>query len=395
MRQLLLALLIALVARPAFAGYVVAVKNAGVVDHAKPTHLLVTGRGSDLKYLFQQTAAARAERYLRLSPNHQVVLITHDEADGDREQTNMLKSLGFKVISSSDETLDAELVLKELTAFTRIATLDIYSHTSALYGAQMGGGSNRIGINDESYAVLKSRFMKGAYAILHGCNSGYYMAPFYAEQWGIPVQGSLTSTDFERRHVNGNFYRNENDAKPSGAWSSKKDTENYRMKPDNWAYHGVWGAYQAGGLGFMKTFCPGALDEACEAAMAESLMSFSGRAPANDTKSKSAMMGVLKETMCPTGQKNPQRFIECAGKIDALAAGREVDFSPFQGHALECDFRGCQFKMEKCESAAPGSTEERCELVNLSPDRSGTWVREVQAYLRGLDILSRNGTRLR
>lgn len=391
-------LLCALLAQQAQAGYWVATMNSApspaVLDPDRVTHLLVTGRGSELKFLFQLSAKTRAERYLKLYPDHQIVLITHDET-GAADQPNNLRRWGFRTVKSSKGTLNAAVLLRELRVFRKIATLDVYAHTSAIYGAQLGGGVNRMGPRDESYDALKTHFVDGAYAIFHGCNSGFLMAPWYAERWDIPVMGSFSSTDFERRHSDGRFYRNESWAKPAGPWSTDSSKENYRMKPDNVTYRGIWGAYKDGGLGFFKTFCARGADRRCVATMAEALASFTTTVPVKSHDDRPALRGALKEFMCPTGNRNPSKFLECAKKIDRIVAGGGADGDdPFGGRSLECDFRGCRFRMTRCSPAAPDSPELRCDLVNPA-SRSGTWLREVRAYAEGLRALERDGFRLR
>lgn len=377
------------------AAYFVAVKNSGGINPSVPAHVLVTGRGMELGTLFQRSAQARSERLVQLYPNHQIVWVIHDELMND-SQPALITRFGFKILKYSPETLSPALVLQELRNVRKIASLNIYAHTSALYGAQMGGGDNRIPVRDERYAALRDRFVPGAYAIFQGCNSGFYMAPWYSKKWGIPVMGAFTATDFEQRHENGNFYRNEKAFKPDGAWETK-GTQNIRMKPDMAPYKGIWGDYKEGGLTFQKTFCPaGKMDEKCAHGMAEALLAFTARDLVTSPNDRAALISATKEFMCPTGRQNLARHLACAQQVDNIAAGKDVNenFNPFIGKALECDFNDCKFKMDNCKPAMEGSLELKCDLRNLS-ETSTTWAREVRAYLAGIEVMSRKGTRLK
>lgn len=370
------------------AGYFIALKNSPALDHAKRTHILVAGRGAELNTLFQSAAASKSIKIQELYPNDQIVFITYNEL-GERENTAKLQSWGFKIVSLNNNLFTPQRFLAELGRFTKIASLELFTHTSALAGAQLEGQAYRISQNDTAIANLKPNFTADSFIYLHGCNSGFYLAPAMSTMLGVPAAGSLSYTGFQKLHSNHEFYGYEDSLKPPGEWSPINDLSFarnqdcreggcLRMKPDNSPYTGGWGDYnEGGGLNFYKFFCVKNTESRCLSAMAESMFGFIGKKDYKFGSSASDYNELLLEFFCPISAKNPIRQ-KCIEGITTAAANNTV-FNAFQGKQLTCDFKKCQFEIQCPTDAAS------CRLKNKLPS-SNAMVEEYKIYLKAYSV---------
>lgn len=57
----------------------------------------------------------------------------------------------------------------------------------------------RFSHNTKGVQSLAENFIKNeSYVFIHGCNSGFAMAPAFADLWALPVLASYTGTDFQQ-----------------------------------------------------------------------------------------------------------------------------------------------------------------------------------------------------
>ncbi|MCX7979176.1 MAG: hypothetical protein N2578_09255, partial [Bdellovibrionaceae bacterium] len=194
--------------------YFVATFRSGM-DPDIRTHILVAGRGSELVTLFQEVAATKAKKLKEQYPNEQIVLIAAEEK-GDN--VALLERFGFDVQMRPEVVLTQRRLFDLLVRFNKIASIEVYSHNAPEAGSFLEE-KNTIDPNSTEAPRLKGKFTEDAYVIFAGCNTGFYLAPAMARVWGIPVAGSFTATDFKRLHSNGEFYINEDYAKPPGDWA--------------------------------------------------------------------------------------------------------------------------------------------------------------------------------
>lgn len=365
-----------------------------------PTHVLVAGKGSDLGTLFQQAAAAKAHLYKDLFPDEQVLLVTYNELGLDANNTKLL-AWGFENPRFRDRVFDEASLLYELKKLSRIKSIDFFTHNSALYGSQLEGSDYRINPSSQILAPLASRFTADAYAVLHGCNTGFYMAPNFSAMWGIPVMGSLTSTGFQALHSDRNFYFADDAQKPEGPWAwrnfasftTKIECVNggcLRMKPDNQPYEGIFGAYKEGGLPFFKMFCAQNSVQDCERAMATIMLqsmqkyTFVG---ADVTREK--YQAAVIDWLCPISAKNNIRE-QCAQYFLNYDLNSEPQgYNPFQGKQLACQFDKCEFEFS-CDKINGEVNNKSCVITN--PNRKATTIEEEYVhYMNGYDILVSEG----
>ncbi len=379
--------------------FLVTALNTDKLDPNKPTHILVAGAGDDLGTQFQQVARSKALKYSQLYPGDQIVMISHDEPEMDNKA--LLNAWGFQLIKKDRSTFNGKSFIEEAAKFNQIASMDIFSHSSAQYGIHLDGKAHRLTLNTKGLEELKGHFTKDAYVYLHGCNSGFNLAPFLSDVWEIPVAGSMTSTNFQKLHSDGNFYLTEEGFYPSNEWAqtnSKSFNEPVpcnkagmclRLKPDNNPYIGFWGEYHDGGLPFYKFFCVKNQSSDCKRIMAKSLLSFNATTNITKNSSLEEYKAVLFDFLCPVSATKNLRG-ECMTALEKSLTGVNLTYNPFSQEQVECDFKSCKVEIS-CDKVPltgvykPGT----CTLVNLAGHGSTTLTTEFKAYIEGFAELKK------
>ncbi len=391
----LFAFILAATFTSANASYHVATYNTENLDTNKATRLLVAGNGDDLGLLFEEVAKAKAMKYAEQYPGEQIVFIAIQEKELGSEAN--LNRYGFKIIRTESGKFDGKEFLREAMNFKKIKSLDIFSHSSAQFGIHLDGREHRLNVSTRGLEKLKSNFTPDAFVYLHGCNSGFELAPFMANAWGIPVAGSLTSTNFQKLHSDGNFYLSEEGFAPNSDWAQTNklsfDTEVkcskgacQRLKPDNTPYVGFWGAYREGGLPFYKFFCPKSSNENCLRAMANSLLSHSLIVNLKKNSPLSEYKKAVIDFLCPISSEKDLRS-ECEAKLEEALTTKDYTYNPFSRPQIECDFNKCKVEI-KCEKILFAPKPGTCVLSNKYDGKATTLVREFQAYLEAFKYLS-------
>ena len=380
------------------AAYLMATYNTPELDKTKPTRVMVAGDGDGLGLLFQEVSKARAIRYAENNPSEQIVLISYDDKDLGTE--NALRRWGFKTIKNDGSTIDGKVFVDEVSKFKKILSIDIFSHSSAQFGIHLAGKANRINIKTKGLEILKPNFMKDAFVYLHGCNSGFNLAPFLSNLWAVPVAGSLTSTNFQKLHSDGHFYLIEEGYAPNSDWALENPFSNdstsdcskgtcQRLKPDNTAYYGWWGQYKEGGLPFYKFFCVKNSSEDCTRVMAKSMLSHTLIVNLKKTSTLEDYKKGVIDFLCPVSSKKDLRS-ECQAELEAALISGDMTYNPFTRPAVECDFKTCKAEIT-CDKilftgmAKPGT----CSLRNDAKSPATTLVREYKAYLEGYNSLTK------
>ncbi|MGZ3774740.1 MAG: hypothetical protein ACXVCY_04680 [Pseudobdellovibrionaceae bacterium] len=397
MKKLLISLMAFFTCSQVFAYVTATYGNDGTNPNVR-THVIIVGRGNDLGTLFQISSAAKAKKYADLYPNEQVYLISVNETS-NQNNLDLLKNLGYRNINeTSDFTFVSNDVQKEMSKFKKIASVDIFSHSVAYYGVILDGKLHRMDPKKDGYEKLAGNFTPDAFAVLHGCNSGQFLAPVLSKQWGIPVAGSFTFTDFQKLHDSGNFYFDDN-RKPSTGSSATVNKVSYqrnelcsegacrRLYPNNFAYDGYWGVFTEGGLGFYKFFCMQNSEDVCYKAMARAAISSVSVKAVNLNSSFEDYKAVVIDWMCPLSATSDIRQKCIAGLDKAVATGGTYD--SYDGKSIQCSFKGCDAKF-KCQRLPlidllrAGS----CEVINLRPSaKTTTQVNEYKGFLKGWKLL--------
>ena len=380
------------------ADYLIATYNTPSLDKTKPTRVMVAGDGDGLGLLFQEVAKARALRYSEANPGEQIVLLSFD--DKILGTGNALNKWGFKSIKTDKSTFDGKIFIEEVKQFKKILSIDIFSHSSAQFGVHLEGKANRISNKTKGLEELKPNFMKDAFVYLHGCNSGFNLAPFLSGIWSIPVAGSLTSTNFQQLHSDGNFYLIEEGYAPNSDWAKSNpfstDTQAecgngtcQRLKPDNTAYYGWWGQYRDGGLSFYKFFCLKNSEEDCTRVMAKSMLSHTLIVNLKKTSTLEEYKKGVIDFLCPVSSKKDLRS-ECQAELENALVTGDMTYNPFTRPAIECDFKTCKAEITCDKILITGIPKPgTCSLRNDAKAPPTTLVREYKAYLQGYKSLNK------
>ena len=364
-------------------------------------HVFVIGYSHGMGNQFTKAAVTRALKYKELYPTHKSIFIKNSE---DNTWSTRLETL-----VDSDLLLYGGRLLEIIDEYKKIASIDIYSHSSPLTGVGLEPNLPKARLRvrpswvPNAYQtpnierLADGNFIPGAYATINGCNSGFLLAPKLSELWKIPVQAALTSTDFQQLHENGTYYfNNEGDYPSSGGWRSENDLffasprscsggGCMRMKPVNAPYTGSWGTLK-GGLPFYKTFCNYNISsDECSKIMSKILQVYPSQKNLNANSSIEDYKTVLIDFLCPISIRTNVREI-CENALrNSLVNGNEV-YGSLGVQSLECDLKGCQGKVE-CEYDNDGNAiSGTCTLANPQNSSPKTTIKEFKLYLRGFEL---------
>lgn len=416
MKSLFTFLLTSLIALPGFA-YLTATGTAQPINPYSKTHLIVIGLGGQgrdgLGFSLAEAAAAQVKKYREMFPDDQVYILGANESDSE---TNLLQytEYGFKNFVEKGSGFDADDLFSEMSALKNIASFDVFSHSTSYYGVMLNGKFNRFDPkNDKRFQGLKGNFSKDAYVFFHGCNSGF-LAGFLSMTWGIPAAGSFTGSDFQYLYDN-NTYQNDDVRAPVGSKKVKVNKISFgidkgigcysgacsRLMPDNFAYHGYWGSFEEGGLGFYKWFCfkpsekaklenPGLTEIPeinCKKTMARAALSYVSVKSLRDGYTLENYKDVVLDYLCPA-----TKYQECRTHLESAIATGKMEYDPFTNKSLQCDLRGCKATFG-CETTAIGDVaqSDSCYIKNLrTSPKTTTLANEYKAYLEGFNLLKQD-----
>lgn len=330
--------------------YYMSIYGDQVVDYNKPTHFFVVGDGDALVTLFQEAATGRLRRLQEVFPTHQFILINFNETLEHPTKDNLaqLKKWGYNLIKEGKgdalyDELDDDFMLDEMQPFTKVHSLDIFSHANTGYAI----------FNYYHYYYKHNiNFVPTATISLFGCNAGFGLAEYLSEVFDIAVAGSLTSSDFQQLHSLDDFYRNDASLKPPGSWSSSNSLSFknpvpcsqgacLRMKPDEFPYSGMHGIYDQG-LPYYKFFCSDMTEQQCLQSKAQWILGVLSLKPLFPSSDLDTYKTVVRDVLCPNAV-NTQLKSTCTEKLIEAETNPNLVYSPFKGKMPTCNWQGCDF----------------------------------------------------
>lgn len=318
----------------------------------KITHIIVIGSAiKEDSDQFFQSGLSRAYRYKDLWPDHQVVIMSSPDVINATDE-EVFQKYRVPVVKKVNKKFTAEQLLAEVGAFTQIASLDFFGHSSPW--AMIIGKSNAAfdtTAHTETLIGLRKNFLPNAYVTLNACNTGFYLAPALSKALALPVSGSLTSVMFERIESDGFWYKEEDwrdrSFSKNNKFSFNKDISCglgacTRMKTARVNYSSYWGTFREGGLGFDKFFCnyENNQDGSCERGMAYSMLSFPSVQPITLYSSTSEFKKVVFDWLCSTG-KTHSYFNRCVNGIEEAVSRGDLEYQSHPTNELKCDFKSC------------------------------------------------------
>lgn len=443
-----------LMAMTAQARYVIADYQKQGINPDKKTHVIVAAKGGDMGLQFHMSAASLARKVQDVNPKDQVVLIAVlDNGKGwlETDYSRRLETslINFNIFNSANpadmaransrskfyteieqgtllaldqwgfgdfrefkEDLDATTLIRELSQFNKIGSINVFSHSTAYYGLILDGSFNRLDPKStEKFGELKSRFTSDAYAWLHGCNNAI-VGMKLSSLWSVPVATSFTSTAFQElfRTTDGKplFVHSYPDNIPAGAKRMGVNSISYartqeclkvpcvRMQPDNYAYVGHWGNFKDGGLGFYKFTCASHVgDRKCKKGMAIGLINQVSHVFTNYKSDLKTFKSAATNVLCPVGltfERSSLNHAQCVQALESSLTDSSVVVDTFLSKSLQCDRRSCQAKIT-CEAAEflgqSFLSKKSCTIENRkNPSKPiTTQVQEFKDLVEGFKIL--------
>lgn len=409
LRQFFILSIFLLTTVSAHASYLVVPFNREKPDTSVRTHFIVTSRGGELGMGPQLSALTKAVKLVDVYPNDQVVLLLHDETDGNLK---WIQKTVAKTAYRVEAKFTATDLFNELEPYTKIVSIHTFGHSAISEGVFLGAVGERDirwYQGDKNPKRIIGHFTDDAFVNLNGCNLGHSMGPMLSHLWKVPVAAALTGTHFEVLTSPESFSLMTPDERK---WSKVadglfRDDSNkcirgcVRMRPTNAVYTaGHYGTYTQG-LGFYKFFCVGIAEDSCLKGMARSLIAAvtPKSVPVHATREQFAT--AVREWMCPISESNPARQAACEAQLASLNVGvlsgvlstnpsmdgglyPERFYTPFPGRSHQCDFISCYAKRECLKNA---SSAWACAQTEAPPKRTTTFVDEYLNYLRGFDLL--------
>lgn len=373
----------------AFAYFVAVPADQSSLKFDQATRILVSGRGANLGMQPQLSALGRAQLYKRNFPGEQIVLISVLE---DARNEAMLIKNGWVFIVNNSQQFETDVASKEILKFQKIRSLEFFGHNSPSLGTQTDGLGFRFDFRKPVVASIASRFDKGAFAMIHGCNSGWILAQNLSKVWGIAVAGSFTGTRFEHLHSDGHFYVFDERKAPDTNWAKVNadlDGEKcasgacMRMRPSYSHYNGKWGDFQGPLLHHYKFFCQ--LEETeCEKRMAISLYGFLAEKSLKRTSSFADFKEVAQQYLCPV-YKDRKITEDCIAQLNEIEVGRgKPTVSYVVGdEQLSCNLKSCTGVMT-CD-------DHTCKINSRISKNSNTLAQEYLHLLNGFRALEGQG----
>jgi len=348
----------------------------------KTSHIFAVGYGEELGLQFLQAAMTRVKKIQEEYPQDQILVFwaLHNTQEKDKK---VLSQLGVNILENNDRSLTDSVIYRYTQVIRAIRSIQLVGHSSAVYGFGLQKGS-RLRPDAAKMEHLKERLTRDAVIVLHGCNTGFYMAPQLSQLLSVPVLGSLTSTDFQNIFEDQNWYHNNPGQYPSeGSWASAnllsyKTKTNCssmgcsRLKPNNHPYTGGWGQYTTG-LPFYKAFCKFKLnskgEERCRLGLQQMLRTWPSVQNKNFSSAETYRESVI-DFLCPrlAGHDVSQK---CRNSLNG------VNQSFFFGKQMRCDLSGCEFEAFK--------TAEGNYTFNSRDYGNDTLMREFQIYMSFLN----------
>ena len=364
--------------------YFIATPNAAAIDYTKPTRILLSGRGTDLGIQPQHAALSRALLYQRNFSNDQIILLSVFESE--KNKPSLVKG-GWKIQTENERKLDTASALPELKKFKKIRSLEMFGHNSPTLGTQTDGLGFRFDARQLEVAALASQFTPDAYAMIHGCNSGWIMAQELSNTWKIAVSGSFSGTRFERLHSDGHFYVSTDSKAPSSAWATSNPEFGVpcsqggctRMRPTFSHYNGKWGNFAGPTLSHYKFFCQGETRD-CEKRMASSLYGFVTDHSLSKDSTYEEFATAARDYLCPV-YKDRKLTDDCHHQLSSIEKGAGTPTVSYVvgDEQLKCSMKSCTGTMT-CDLHV-------CSVKGRVSEGAMTIAQEYAHFLRGFKAL--------
>jgi len=318
-------------------------------SQVKTVDVFIAGFGHEMGLQFLSSAITRAKVHDERYPESRAQIILWAKEWNKSRDTAVLRNRGMRILYANSRKLKNKYIFDYLNQLPSISSLHIVSHSAAFAGNAIQKSTSRLGPENFPWKELSSKFTPDSYVYLHGCNTGFIVAPAISTLLGRPVFGSLTSTDFQEIFANGNWYHNNAGVGqfPSGMTRLGSSGELYneslsckkgfchRMMANRHPYRGYWGRYEVG-LPYYRPFCNygSSVNQDCRVGIAQAIFT-------TPTISSRSWEDKVLDHMCPR-MADAATFDNCVAVLKGQAGSRV-----FIGKYLGCSLKGCDFKLVK------------------------------------------------
>jgi hypothetical protein len=387
-----------------------------VFENNDPVEIFIIGEGDELAHSFVESAVTRARKHKQVFPDRKQLLIWTTE-HGSEEDRQYLEERNLKPILIDEKQLPVLDLLNALSKIKNIHSLHFFGHHSAVYGAALQSGEQKLNFIDrhdpwqkkhpeyeQKWREVLRNLTESAYIYLHGCNTGFITAVKMSQQFNIPVFGSLSATAFQNLFEDGKWYhRHPGQFPDEGSWASVNRTsfdekevcwKGYcsRLKPEVYPYYGYWGDYDTG-LPFYKAFC--AYDKSytkdvdrCYRAMIETIWTWPSTIK-DSHLSYEGFVDSLKDFLCPLNTKDEFSYINenCMQMLTDIQEGRTPFLfgeRMFHGNTTFCSLDGCEYDWQ----LEHVGDEDTPTYIFMSEDYGNEpFAREFELYLKAYEQL--------
>ena len=315
-------------------------------SRVKTVDVFIAGYGEEMGLQFLYGAITRAKVHEETYPDSRAQVIIWAEEFNKRKDRQIVRDRGMHIMEVNTWHLRENSIVKIIKDLPPVSSLHIVSHNAAVEGVAVQSNS-RMNADADLWQEIKSRLTSDAYVFLHGCNTGYLVAPGISRVLERPVFGSLTSTDFQQVFDNGQWYHNNSGwgQYPSGMGKKKVNDVLYssnescwrgfchRMMPNEHTYRGYWGDYEVG-LPYYKAFC-----NYNSSGSANCMKGIAHGVRTTPTIGARSWQDRVEDFLCPR-MADPAVHESCVAALKN--GGDRRDF--FRGKTLDCSLKGCDFE---------------------------------------------------
>ncbi len=313
-------------------------------EKVKTVDVFVAGYGKELGLQFLYSAITKAQYHDDLYPDSRAQLILWARERSSRADQHQLERRGFTVEKVSRRDLTHNIIAYYLQKLPKIASFHIFSHNSANGGNAIQKGM-RLSAKNFPWQEVASNFAPDSYVILHGCNTGFVIAPEISERLKRPVLGSLSSTDFQEIW-DGKWFHNNSGQYPLYTPKSKTNHHLFnqskqcwkgfchRLMANNHTYRGHWGSYEVG-LPYYKSFCN--FELGTEVDNLKCMRGIAKAIEAWPTIGRRSWQKKVEDFLCPR-LAGKSTYRSCVANLHGWSNKKF-----FAGNTLKCTLKECQF----------------------------------------------------
>lgn len=363
------------------------------IDPNVPTDVFIAGFGGDQGNQFTHSAVLAAKVSRDRFPQRQRVIIAAVN-DSAGYEGSLLEKGGLTLRRADKDHLTGDRLVATLASLeVRASSMQFYGHANTYNGFRLQTKYKRLDHDDASFAALGRFIRSDGFAVIHSCNSAWFLAPTAARLWNRPVFGSFAGSNFQNLKSDGHWYYNDPGYYPTNlSWkdSTSQLTKNtitcadgrcVRLKPVNVTYHDSFGNFSRG-LGFYKVFAPDS--SMIPRALVHLTMLYPTSTPANPTSSREEFVKALADWICPS-DRSLAKYNACKAAIANEEFRSKPYLSFFDGTSISCTNSSCNTKV-KCK-AFKVVFSVPCKTYDVAEGRSTVLSDTLKQAFQGFDQL--------